>query len=243
MYLTSTHRAYQQAAERQKKRSRRDSSKAWGDHLSGVEREERYQQRLKDAKADRKIARAYRQQEAERLAQSNAVDYKSVGDEYIKRFAEAEMDQQWKSQEQKFISDSGKVIVEVRNSLQFELRQIELKLDKITKKYAKKRKGNQHIAQDMRKLQATLTDTIEKALRELLRYMIDEEHKYNKELMPYVEVCIRKSEEDIGYKLNERQMNALVHNTITMIIQQSPTNRRIENYVYDQVDMYSRTRQ
>lgn len=210
--------------------------------LSGVEREERYQQRLKDAKADRKIAKAYREQEAERVAQSGVVDYKSVGEEYIKRFAKAEMDQQWKSQEQKFISDSDRVIVEVRNSLQFELRQIETKLNRIANKYAKKRKGNKHISQGILKLQATLTDTIEKALRELLRYMIEEEHKQNNELIPLVTECIRKSEEDIGYRLNQREMNNLVHNAVTMIIQKAPSNRQLENYVYDQVDMYSRTK-
>lgn len=212
-------------------------------HLSGVEREERYQQRLKDAKADRKIANAYRQETAKRAAESGVVDYKAVGGEYIKRFAKAELENQWKSQEQRFMSDSGRVIVEVRNSLQFELRQIESKLDRITKKYAKKRTGNQHIAQGLTKLQATLTDIIEKALRELMRYMIDEEHKQNAELIPFVVECIRKSEEDIGYRLNQRQMNALVHNAVTMLIQQSPSDRRLENYVYDQVDMYSRTRQ
>ena len=212
-------------------------------HLSGVEREERYQQRLKDAKADRKIANAYRQETAERAAKSGAVDYKQVGEEYLKRIAKAELDNQWRSQEQRFMSDSGRVIVEVRNSLQFELRQIESKLDRITKKYAKKRSGNQHIAQGLNKLQATLTDIIEKALRELLRYMIDEEHKQNEKLIPFVTECIRKSEEDIGYRLNERQMNALVRNAVTMMIQQSPSDRRLENYVYDQVDVYSRTRQ
>lgn len=212
-------------------------------HLSGVEREELHQQRLKDAKADRTIANAYRQETAKRAAESGVVDYKAVGDEYIKRFAKAELENQWKSQEQKFMSDSGRVIVEVKNSLQFELRQIESKLDRITKKYAKKRTGNQHIAQGLTKLQATLTDIIEKALRELLRYMIDEEHKQNAELIPFVVECIRKSEEDIGYRLNQRQANALVHNAVTMMIQQSTSDRRLENYVYDQVDMYSRTRQ
>ena len=212
-------------------------------HLSGLEREERYQQRLKDAKADRVIANAYREETAKRASESGVVDYKAVGDEYLKRFAKAELENQWKSQEQKFMSDSGRVIVEVRNSLQFELRQIESKLDRITKKYAKKRTGNQHIAQGMAKLQATLTDIIEKALKELLRYMIDEEHKQNAELIPFVVECIRKSEEEVGYRLNQRQMNALVHNAVTMMIQQSPTDRRLENYVYDQVDMYSRTRQ
>lgn len=210
--------------------------------LSGVEREERYHQRLENANADRKIAGAYREQEAERVAQSDAVDYKSVGEEYIKRFAKTEMEEQWKSQEQKFISDSDRVIAEVRNSLQFELRQIETKLDRIANKYVKKRKGNQHITQGLLKLQATLTDTIEKALRELLRYMIQEEYKQNADLIPFVTECIRKSEEDIGYRLNRRQITLLVHNTVTMIIQRSPSNRQIENYVYDQVDMYSRTK-
>lgn len=243
MYLTKTQGAYQRAAERRQKRGNHGSSKAWGNHLSGVEREERYQQRLKDAKADRKIAKAYTKETAERAAKSGVVDYQKVGQEYIRRFAQAEMDNQWKSQEQKFMSDSDRVIVEVRNSLQFELRQIESKLDRITKKYAKKRTGNQHIAQGLTKLQATLTDIIEKALRELLQYMIDEEHKQNAELIPFVVECIRKSEEEIGYRLNQRQTNALVHNAVTMMIQQSPTDRRLENYVYDQVDMYSRTRQ
>lgn len=200
-------------------------------HLSGVEREERREQRLKDAKADKIIAKAFTKETEERAAKSGVVDYREVGKEY---------ENLWNAYKAGFITDSGRVMVNVRNSLQFELRKVEEQIDKITRKYAKKRAGNQDIAKQMRKLQAKLENEIEVALRELLTYTLEQEHMYTQELAGRVRGDIRDAEEAIGYTLNDDQYLTLAKNAIMMIIQRKPTPYSVQRYIYNQVDRYSR---
>ena len=206
-------------------------------HLSGVEREERYQQRLNDAKVDRKIARAAREADAERS--SKAVNYSQVSKEYMDRFARAELEDQWRKKEKNYMSDLGRVKIEVKNSLQMELRNVENRLDHIVAKYSKKY-GNPHISQGIQKLRNNLEDTIEKALRELMWYTIEEEHKQNAELIPLVTRYISESEADIGYYLDEKSTTRLIKEVVTAIIQGSVDKTKLEQFVYNKVDYYSR---
>ena len=206
-------------------------------HLSGVEREERYQQRLNDAKVDRKIARAAREADAERS--SNVTNYSKVGKEYMDRFARAELEDQWRKKEKNYMSDLGRVKIEVKNSLQMELRNIEKRLDHIVAKYSKKY-SNPHISQGIQKLRNNLEDTIEKALRELMWYTIEEEHKQNAELIPLVSQHISKAEEEIGYYLDEKSTTRLIKEVVTAIIQGSVDKTKLEQFIYNKVDYYSR---
>lgn len=232
MYLTKTQRAHQRPNATQ-----RSSSKAWGNHLSGVEREERYQQRLADNRNKRLINKAGIEADKER--QRNITNYSKAGQEYLERFARAELQDQWCKQERNYMNEVGRVEVEVRNSLQMDFRKIELRLDRLVAKYSKKN-GNAHIAQGIQKMQQQIEPIIEKGLRELMWYMIEEEHKQNEELIPLVCKYIDKSEEDIGVYLEDRFVERVVKECVTAVIQGSVTRARLENFVYDKVDYYSR---
>lgn len=135
--------------------------------------------------------------------------------------------------------DEGRVKVEVRNSLQMSLRNITLSLDKMAKKYGKKN-GNQHIAEGINKLKNKIEPIVEQAIEELARYMIEEERKRNKELVQAVFNSIIAAQKDIGYALTDVQIRKLVYETVTAVIQGAVTEARLDNYVYNKVDYYSR---
>ena len=206
-------------------------------HLSGVEREERYQQRLADNRNKRLINKAGI--EADRERERNTTNYSKAGREYLERFARAELQDQWRKKDKNYMNELGRVNVEVRNSLQMELRKIELRLDRLVAKYSKKT-GNPHIAQGIQKMQQQIEPIIEKGLRELMWYTIEQEHKQNEELIPLICKYIDKAEEDIGAYLEERYVEHLVKECVTAVIQGSVTRARLENFVYDKVDYYSR---
>lgn len=205
--------------------------------LSDAEREERHQQRLADNRNKRIIHKAAIEANKER--EKNVTNYSKVGQEYLERFARAELRDQWRKQDRNYMNEIGRVNVEVRNSLQMELRKIELKLDRLVAKYSKK-SGNPHIAQGIQKMQQQIEPIIEKGLRELMWYMIEEEHKQNEELIPIVCKYIDKAEDDIGVHLEDRFVGRIVKECVTAVIQGSVTDARLANFVYDKVDYYSR---
>ena len=220
-------RAYHPKAERE--RSRETSGKH-----APVDRE----QRRIDAHNNRVIQNQKLREMHER--ETNVTDYAKVGKDFIEQKTKYEMDEAWKDYEKKFTDESGRVIVEVKNSLQFDLRQIEAKLDKMEQKYCKKKAGNPHIREGMQKLKAKLEETIEQAIRELLAYMIEEEHKQNYELRGRVAASISKAVYDIGYGLTEQEVEKLIRETVTDLIQGSLTEHRLDSFIYNKVDMMSR---
>lgn len=205
--------------------------------LSDAEREERHQQRLADNRNKRIINKAGIEANKER--ERNVPNYSKVGQEYLERFARAELQDQWRKQDRNYMNEVGRVNVEVRNSLQMEFRKIEYRFDKLAAKYSKK-SGNPHIAQGIQKMQQQIEPIIEKGLRELMWYMIDQEHKQNESLIPIVCKYIDKAEEDIGVYLEDRFVERVVKECVTAVIQGSVTDARLANFVYDKVDYYSR---
>ena len=156
----------------------------------------------------------------------------------ILREVQLAVDERMRTEERQFKTDEGRVKVEVRNSLQMSLRNITVSLDKLVKKYDKKN-GNQHIAEGVKKLKDKIEPIVEQSIEELARYMMEEEHKRNYELVPKVHKSIIAAEQEIGYTLSDKEIRRLVEEVVTAVIQGTVTEARIDNYVLNKVDTYS----
>ena len=124
--------------EREQKRL----EKLYNNQQRGLAMDERQKKRMLDL--DRKEEAKQRKMELERRAKLPTTDE-------ILREIQFAVEQAMRNGESQLKIDSGRVRVEVRNSLQMSLRNISVSLDKIAKKYDKKN-GNQHIAEGVNKL-------------------------------------------------------------------------------------------
>ena len=213
------------------------------------EMERREKNRIRDEKRVARTAeRSQKEQERERKRVNREYEKeRKAGEAYNKQKREQELeamvkdrfDAMWRDNETKFKSESGRAIIEVKNSLQMDIRNISVSLDRLAKKYSKKT-GNQHINEGVRKLKDKIQPILEEAVVQLLRYMIEEEHKQNAELMPMVVMAIAKSEYDIGTELKTADVKRVIQETITGIIQGRISKTNLDNYVYSRVDMYAR---
>lgn len=213
------------------------------------EMERREKNRVREEKRIANAAeRSQKEQERERKRVNREYEKeRKAGEAFNKQKREQELeamvkdrfDAMWKDNETKFKSESGRAIIEVKNSLQMDIRNISVSLDRLAKKYSKKT-GNQHINEGVRKLKDKIQPILEEAVVQLLRYMIQEEHKQNEELMPMVVMAIAKAEYDIGTELKTADVKRVIQETITGIIQGRISKTNLDNYVYSRVEMYSR---